>query len=152
MVLSFFPFKLNKYGFCNVSTGKNPNRVNAMAVYHDNVVESDKCKIRYTNISILGNISGLDSETIYATVQCSPDLAAQGCSDCLVETPPSPGFIAKFVETPRRAITRVQWLASPSGRLKLNTDAFFSTNSTTSGACLRNSYGSLIIGLCFPLA
>nr|GLL50023.1 putative receptor-like protein kinase At4g00960 isoform X4 [Ipomoea trifida] len=31
-----------------------------------------------------GNISGPDSETIYAAVQCSPDLAAQGCSDCLV--------------------------------------------------------------------
>lgn len=31
-----------------------------------------------------GNISGPDFETIYAAVQCSPDLAAQGCSDCVV--------------------------------------------------------------------
>nr|GME12036.1 putative receptor-like protein kinase At4g00960 [Ipomoea batatas] len=159
-VLSSLPSKLNKYGFCYVSTGG----VNAVAVCRGDVVEADicrsciqdaarltlqscpnqieafggydKCKIRYSNVSTLGyywsfsslppvflwnrfsvssqeefnkdlrklleglrdraangtpflkfaagNISGPDFETIYAAVQCSPDLAAQGCSDCLV--------------------------------------------------------------------
>nr|GLL24077.1 putative receptor-like protein kinase At4g00960 [Ipomoea trifida] len=31
-----------------------------------------------------GNTSGPDFQTIYAAVQCSPDLSAQSCSDCLV--------------------------------------------------------------------
>ncbi|XP_019162737.1 PREDICTED: putative receptor-like protein kinase At4g00960 isoform X2 [Ipomoea nil] len=161
-LLSSLPSKLNKYGFCYVSMGKTPNRVNAVGVCRGDVVEADicrsciedaarltlqncpnqieafggydKCKIRYSDAPTLGNwysssppvflrnrynasnqdefkkdvwklleglrdraangspllkfaagnISGPDSETIYAAVQCSPELAAQGCSDCLV--------------------------------------------------------------------
>ncbi|XP_031100721.1 uncharacterized protein LOC116004702 [Ipomoea triloba] len=63
----------------------------------------------------------------------------------------SEGFIANFVESPRRAITWVQWLAPPPGCLKLNTDAFYSANGAAGGACLRNANGSLIIALRFPL-
>nr|GMC83833.1 putative receptor-like protein kinase At4g00960 [Ipomoea batatas] len=185
-VLSSLPSKLNKYGFCNVSTGKNPNRVNAVAVCRGDVVDSDicrsciqdavrltlqscpnqieafggydKCKIRYTNVPILGywsssiptaflwnvynasnqdefkqdvrklleglrdraangspllkfaagNISGTDSETIYAAVQCSPDLAAQGCSDCLVsiieELPQCPCYATIKAPSPKPVI------------------------------------------------
>ncbi|XP_031130044.1 putative receptor-like protein kinase At4g00960 isoform X2 [Ipomoea triloba] len=33
-----------------------------------------------------GNTSGPDLQSIYAAVQCSPDLGAQDCSDCLVST------------------------------------------------------------------
>nr|GME12035.1 putative receptor-like protein kinase At4g00960 [Ipomoea batatas] len=159
-VLSSLSSNLNQYGFSNVSMGKNPDRVSAVALCRGDVdqdicrrcvgdacrkiVQScpnqidafggyDVCLIHYSNVSTLGswsgypekylwneknssstdqfnqdlqklldslrdraangfplrkfatgNTSGPDFQTIYAAVQCSPDLSAQDCSDCLV--------------------------------------------------------------------
>ncbi|XP_031100850.1 uncharacterized protein LOC116004818 [Ipomoea triloba] len=61
------------------------------------------------------------------------------------------GIVSSFSPNQRIRITWIKWQKPPSGRLKLNTDAFFSFNGAAGGACLRNSEGILIAGLSFPL-
>ncbi|XP_031130688.1 uncharacterized protein LOC116032326 [Ipomoea triloba] len=60
------------------------------------------------------------------------------------------GFVA-FFATPRPKKTLwIKWLRPPSGRLKLNSDASFSTFASGGGAVLRNSQGGFVAALAFP--
>lgn len=61
------------------------------------------------------------------------------------------GFAASFTPPKRRKTLWIKWTKPPSGRLKLNTDASFTSSGTAGGACLRDSTGNLVAALSFPL-
>ncbi|XP_019177745.1 PREDICTED: uncharacterized protein LOC109172951 [Ipomoea nil] len=61
-------------------------------------------------------------------------------------------LIVGFDVPPRMQSIWVKWIVPPSGRLKLNTDASFSLAGAAGGACLRDSRGGLVVGLCFNLS
>ncbi|XP_031132021.1 uncharacterized protein LOC116033418 [Ipomoea triloba] len=61
-------------------------------------------------------------------------------------------LIATFAPKKRSIISWIKWLRPPTGRLKLNTDAAFSSLRSAGGACLRDSSGTLIAALAFPIA
>ncbi|XP_019162236.1 PREDICTED: uncharacterized protein LOC109158796 [Ipomoea nil] len=63
----------------------------------------------------------------------------------------SEGMVARFAAPPRRTTIWVKWLAPPSGRLKLNSDAVFTSAGAAGGAILRDSRGLCIAGLYFRL-
>nr|GMD76338.1 Putative ribonuclease H protein [Ipomoea batatas] len=63
----------------------------------------------------------------------------------------SEGLIAAFAPKKRSIIPWIKWLRPPSGCLKLNTDAAFTILGSAGRACLRNSSGSLIAALVFPI-
>ncbi|XP_019161902.1 PREDICTED: uncharacterized protein LOC109158451 [Ipomoea nil] len=46
----------------------------------------------------------------------------------------------------------VKWLAPPSGRLKLNTNALFSSSGVVGGTCVRDYCGHMVAGLCFNIS
>lgn len=62
------------------------------------------------------------------------------------------GLVASFaVPRPKKTLW-IKWHCPPSGRLKLNSDASFSSVSCGGGAVLRNSEGFLVAALLFPLS
>ncbi|XP_031122605.1 uncharacterized protein LOC116025505 [Ipomoea triloba] len=61
------------------------------------------------------------------------------------------GFAAFFSPPKRRITAWIKWFKPPSGRLKLNTDATFSSFGAVGGACIRDSAGHLVTALSFPL-
>ncbi|KAL6524396.1 hypothetical protein OROHE_016067 [Orobanche hederae] len=61
------------------------------------------------------------------------------------------GFAFRFAPPRLRRVVLVKWELPPRGRLKLNTDASFSPTRSAGGAVLRDSYGTLVAALSFPL-
>ncbi|XP_031126941.1 uncharacterized protein LOC116029174 [Ipomoea triloba] len=61
------------------------------------------------------------------------------------------GLAFNFAQQRRHTSTWIKWHKPPSGRLKLNIDASFSTSRAAGGACLRDSMGNLVMALSFPL-
>jgi len=100
-----------------------------------------------STFSILGTIKRIKHESML--ISLSRPIHCRDTSDSVLI---SQGLIARFSATPRKTTIWIKWLAPPSGRLKLNTDAILSANGAAGGACLRDSHGFLVAGLCFPLA
>ncbi|XP_019167706.1 PREDICTED: uncharacterized protein LOC109163417 [Ipomoea nil] len=61
------------------------------------------------------------------------------------------GLIAHIYSPLRRTTVWVKWMAPPSVRLKLNSNASFSVHGVAGGACLRDASGHLVVGLCYRL-
>lgn len=62
------------------------------------------------------------------------------------------GLVAFFTAPKPKKTLWIKWHHPPSGRLKLNSDAAFSSVSCGGGAVLRNSNGALVAALSFPLS
>lgn len=99
-----------------------------------------------SSFSAMGTIKRIKRESILFSL--SQPFKSHNASDSFLL---SGGLVARFYEVPRKTAIWVKWLEPPSGRLKLNTDATLTVNGAAGGACLRDSRGSIVVGLSFPL-